>query len=121
MESGFESRIKCPVCGKRFTVQTIEHKREWGYRIGAKFFCSYGCLRKFEKARCSKVDGMNLGMFADELFDAGLAKDKVKFRVRGMKRKFEDDGSEICVDIDECGSLYEISRKDGETIITIEF
>lgn len=38
---------KCKICGKDFYVQSTE---EWVYRRGALWFCTYGCMRKYDKA-----------------------------------------------------------------------
>lgn len=41
----------CPICKKVFYTQTAE----WGYKVGSKkgkiYFCTWGCLREFEKMR----------------------------------------------------------------------
>lgn len=38
---------KCPVCGKVFWVGSIE---DWVYKVNRRVICSWGCLRKAEKA-----------------------------------------------------------------------
>lgn len=61
---------KCPICGKMFVMHSTE---EWGYTVGSKRFCTYSCLRKYErkqeenrrkvetkpKARRISTDGMS--------------------------------------------------------------
>lgn len=48
---------KCPVCGKSFFVQW---PTMWTYKRGApypKYFCSYKCVREFDKNKEEKVVG----------------------------------------------------------------
>jgi hypothetical protein len=42
------SEKTCSVCGKKMV------RVYWGdyaYKFGSKYFCSYGCMRKYEKSR----------------------------------------------------------------------
>lgn len=42
------SEKTCQMCGKKVV------RVYWGdytYKIGTKYFCSYGCMRKYEKSR----------------------------------------------------------------------
>ena len=45
--SSLFSEKTCSVCGKRMV------RAYWGgyaYKFGSKYFCSYGCMRKYEKS-----------------------------------------------------------------------
>ena len=48
-----DSQRKCPVCGKMFWA----HDAQWAYKKylvsmnGTVWFCSWGCLRRFEKEK----------------------------------------------------------------------
>ena len=46
---------KCPVCGNVFILgdENLAYKRVSGHKM--MYFCSYGCLGKFEKTRPKKV------------------------------------------------------------------
>lgn len=45
----YESR-KCPICGKEFYPSG-----RWAYKKLGKYFCSWSCLRKWEKANEEKT------------------------------------------------------------------
>lgn len=91
---------KCFVCRKKFEVQDAE---EWAYKRKKRYFCSYGCLRRYEKAK--EKDVFTLGKFADDLFDIGWAKDEIKFKIIGS-------------DVKQFGRISNI-QKEGDGVITI--
>jgi hypothetical protein len=72
--SSILSEKTCPMCGKRMV------RVYWGdyaYKFGSKYFCSYGCMRKYEKSRpVAKVE--------EEVNRPTL--DKIKGKNRGKKR-----------------------------------
>lgn len=109
----------CFVCRKKFEVQSRD---EWAYKKGKRFFCSYKCLRRFEKkAEEKKKEGLTLGLFADELFDAGYPNDEMKFKVIGSIKTFDEIGFQYPVEVNETCRLYDISRgSDGKLTITVE-
>ena len=41
----------CPICGKTFLLESTE----WVYRRGKKTFCTWSCMRAFDKAHAEKV------------------------------------------------------------------
>ena len=110
---------KCPVCRKKFEVCDAD---SWGYKKSKRFFCSYNCLRRYEKAHEKEKDGaMDLGRFADELFEAGWPADEVQFKVIGSVKYFDDLGFQQSAEICEIGQIYDISRNaKGKLVITLE-
>lgn len=44
------SERQCPICKRSFIFRS-----EWAYHNGKKYYCSWGCLRKDEKRRTTKV------------------------------------------------------------------
>jgi len=51
----FGTECKCAICGKEFIkYPTWVYKAGVGY--GIKFFCSWGCLRQFEKKKIGRRD-----------------------------------------------------------------
>lgn len=69
--SSFFSEKTCPVCGKKMI------RVYWGdyaYKLESKYFCSYGCMRRYEKSKpVVKVE--------DEINRPTL--DKIKKKKRG--------------------------------------
>lgn len=43
----------CPVCGRKFYKI---HNGVWGWKIKRKIFCSYHCMREYEKPILEKKD-----------------------------------------------------------------
>ena len=67
--------VKCAVCGKR-TVILYSHL--WAYKRDSKYFCSYGCMRIFDKGeidmkeeKTAKRNRLELGQKVLELISAG--------------------------------------------------
>ena len=108
----------CFVCRKKFDVPNVD---DGAYKKCKRFFCSYKCLRRFEKRFEEKKNILALGGFADELFEVGYPNDEVRFKVIGNVQTHDEIGYQYPVEITEFGKLYEISRgSDGKITITVE-
>ena len=110
---------KCFVCRKKFQIQD---KDLWGYKKGKRYFCSYGCLRRFERTRDGSQEGrLNLGKLADDLFDVGWGQDEVRFKIIGTAPYFDNNGFQQTAEVCEIGQLYDISKGvDGKITLTLE-
>ena len=48
---------KCPVCGKTFIVRYVkDYVYKTTYNSKTKVFCSWGCLRKYEKKHFKPIE-----------------------------------------------------------------
>lgn len=50
----FEKEKECPICGKTFLPLSQEWAYRWHFNGKLMVFCSWGCMRKFEKERDKK-------------------------------------------------------------------
>ena len=49
---GFTCKRQCTRCKKRFEIPNTINS--WGWNIGEKLFCSYSCMRGYERERSQK-------------------------------------------------------------------
>lgn len=49
---GFTTKHTCAECHKRFEKTILGG--EWGWNIGQKLFCTYGCMREYERKEKEK-------------------------------------------------------------------
>ena len=70
MRTVFPERT-CPVCGKKIVRPCFA---EYAYKIGRHVFCSWTCMRKFEKERKVKFDDSVKKKRNTPLLDGGKRK-----------------------------------------------
>ena len=88
---------KCPMCGKEFVTRNA---LEWAYRRNNKVFCSWHCLREYDKGskprkadqRDKIIQAINDGLTTREICDlVGVEADKVWYWRDKLKREEPHD------------------------------